>query len=161
MTQKVKPPAKELTEVGKLKYKICRENAGMTQNEACYHLGIENVETLSRYENGHNAPPDKIVASMAMLYRNKKLVKWHMRRIHPELADFIVYPDDVNNIHEMIWQIELNADSAYETMAQVKEYLRDGALCDDDITQLKEKDVPAMRRAIEGLTAVLMFMEKM
>jgi len=160
MTAKVKLQAQELTGTVKLKYKTCRENAGLTQNEACYHLGIENVETLSRYENGHVTPPDKIVKDMAMLYRNKKLVKWHMRRIHPELAEFIIYPDDVHNIHEATLQIEFHADSAYDTVSQFKEYLRDGKLCDDDVIQLKEKDVPAIKRIIEGLTAILMFVEK-
>ena len=160
MTSKVKLQEEKSTDAVKLKYKTCRENAGLTQNEACYHLGIENVETLSRYENGHSTPPDKVVKNMAMLYRNKKLVKWHMRRIHPLLAEYIPYPDDVENIHEATLQIEFHADSAYETLNQFKEYLRDGVLCDDDITQLKEKDIPAIRRIIEGLTAVLMFAEK-
>jgi hypothetical protein len=121
---------------------------------------MDNVETLSRYENGHATPPDRIVADMAILYRNKKLITWHLRRVHPDLAESIPYPDDVHNIHEATLQMEFYADSACEITDQLKEYLRDGKLCEDDIIQLKEKDIPAIKRILDGLTAVLAFVEK-
>ena len=37
----------------KLYYKICREQAGLTQEQAIVLLGIAEPATLSRYENGH------------------------------------------------------------------------------------------------------------
>lgn len=160
MTPEVKLQVQELTETVKLKYKTCRENAGLTQNEACYHLDIDYVETLSRYENGHRPIPDKVIYDMARVYRNKRLVSWHLRRIHPELAEYIPYPDEVNNIYEAALNLEFSGDTVHETERQVKENLRDGALSEDEKIRFKEQEVPKIRRAIEELTAILMFAEK-
>jgi len=87
-----------MTEYDKNMYKSCRETANLTQNEACYHLDIKDVLMLSRYENGHITPSDSLVKDMAKLYRDKNLVSWHLRRIHPDLCEYIPYPKSINSI---------------------------------------------------------------
>jgi transcriptional regulator with XRE-family HTH domain len=41
-----------MSNMGKLYYKTCREQSGLTQEHAIALLGIAEVATLSRYENG-------------------------------------------------------------------------------------------------------------
>ena len=160
MTSEVKSQTGKLTCTDKLKYQTCRENVGLTQSEACYHLDIKNVETLSRYENGHATPPDDVIYKMAILYRIKNIVTWHLRLIHPDLAEFIPYPDELHSEHEMALNLEFMADKTRELESVFKDYLRDGVLCDEEKAKLKDYDVPEIQRIIDGLTAIKMFAEK-
>ena len=66
-------PVKAIAESGNLTYKICRENANLTQNEAAYCLDIKDVSQLSRYENGHVLPPDRVVLKMASEYGDAQI----------------------------------------------------------------------------------------
>ena len=59
-------------------YKISRNNARFTQEQAAELLGVA-PRTLSDYENGHSRVPDDIVASMAEVYRCPLIVWWHLR----------------------------------------------------------------------------------
>lgn len=160
MTSEVKLQVQELTETVELKYKTCRKDVNLTQDEACYHLDIKNVETLSRYENGRIIPPIGIVKKMAILYRNKYLVTWHLRYIYPEIAEYIPYPDEVNNIYEATLKFEFLAKAANNTMQIFKNYLQDGVFSEEEKLRLKECDAPEIKRVIDGLTAIVMYAEK-
>jgi DNA-binding XRE family transcriptional regulator len=60
------------------RYKICRNNAGFTQEQAAEFLNVA-TRTLSDYENGKTTVPDTIVASMAEHYRAPVLAWWHLK----------------------------------------------------------------------------------
>ena len=59
-------------------YKISRNNAKLTQEQAAELLGI-SARTLSDYENDHTKVPDDIVAAMADVYKCPLIVWWHLR----------------------------------------------------------------------------------
>ena len=55
-------------------YKISRETAGYTQEQAAERLDI-SVRSLSAYENDEIIPPDDLVEKMVKLYNTKILGK--------------------------------------------------------------------------------------
>ena len=60
-------------------YKISRNNAGLTQEQASEALYI-STRTLSDYENNQTRPPDDIVLAMTNLYRCPLLGWWHIKQ---------------------------------------------------------------------------------
>lgn len=126
----------------KLKYKTCRELAGLTQEQAVYELDIEVVTTLSRYENGHLPVPDEIVHKMAMLYRNKDLITWHLRRRHPLFENYIPYLAEIHNDYEFALRSEFAANKLSETSESIKEYLKNDGMA--------TKAYQAVERGIRG-----------
>ena len=54
-------------------FKIARTEANLTQEVACFKLGIKEVGTLSRYENDVIIPSDEIVNKMVNHYHAKWL----------------------------------------------------------------------------------------
>lgn len=69
-------------------YKICREQAGYTQERAAELLHC-SVRTLCRYESGEIVPPNDIVTAMAGLYNNTYVVFAHVRDSSEIAAQFI------------------------------------------------------------------------
>jgi len=64
-------------------YKISRNSAGLTQEQAAEMLAEETsrplaVRTLSDYENGHTKVPDEVVAAMAKVYGCPIVVYLHV-----------------------------------------------------------------------------------
>ncbi len=78
---------------GKTVYKICRKQAGYTQENAAELLGC-SVRMLARYESGEVPVPDDIVCRMDQLYANHFLAYAHFRKssklaagLLPEVTD--------------------------------------------------------------------------
>ncbi len=67
-----------MPESGKTVYKICRKQAGYTQENAAELLGC-SVRALARYESGEAPVPDEIVCRMDELYSNHFLAYVHFR----------------------------------------------------------------------------------
>lgn len=59
-------------------YKICREQAGYTQEQAAELLGV-SVRMLCRYESGEAAVPNDVVDGMVRLYNDNYLAVAHLR----------------------------------------------------------------------------------
>lgn len=68
------------------RYKICRKNSGLTQEQATEFLHI-STRRLSDYENGE-IPPDDIVEIMAEIYKAPMLAWWHLKQ-HNKLGKFL------------------------------------------------------------------------
>lgn len=75
-----------MTDNSKLYYKTCREQAGLTQEQAAPLLGIAESTTLSKYENGHIPVSQELVAAMIKVYRTPSLAKWHVEHTNPDLV---------------------------------------------------------------------------
>ena len=103
----------------KLYYKTCREQAGLTQEQAIVLLGISEVGTLSKYENGHLPVSSALAAEMVKVYRVPSLAIWHLK-----------YGD-------MALQMELADDDISDVRKAVKSILRDGVVSGDEAVQLK------------------------
>lgn len=73
---------------GKSVYKICREQAGYTQEQAAELLHI-SVRMLCRYESGEAEVPNDIAYAMVRLYNDNFLGIDHLRRSSELAAQLI------------------------------------------------------------------------
>lgn len=67
-------------------YKICREAAGLTQEQAAEGLNC-SVRSLARYESGEQHVPDDIAYQMVVLYGSQLLAVQHLRLVSHVAAD--------------------------------------------------------------------------
>lgn len=146
-----------MTENTKLYYKTCRENAGLTQEEACFRLDISEPTTLSKYENGHLKPDQNLVDRMALLYRNARLPVWHLKHWNPALAKYIHEPKEMFSDGENVMQCEIAADELTEVYKKAKKYLKnDGVFDDEEIAKLFEK-IPKMERVLSDVSGFISY----
>jgi len=59
-------------------YKTSGKNAGITQDEAAYRIGI-STRSIIDYETGQTIPKDDIVCAMAELYNSPHLIWQHLK----------------------------------------------------------------------------------
>lgn len=148
-----------MPENGELCYKTSRKNAGLTQEEACYHLDIEDVRTLSKYENGKLKVSDSLLRRMALLYRDKILPLQHVKYLHPELAEFIPEPKELHGDGEHVLYFEFASDKLKAIKKKAKKYLSDdGKLDSDEIKKLME-EIPAIKSAINEAASFIGYIE--
>lgn len=69
-----------MPENGKSIYKICRLQAGYTQEHAAELLGC-SVRALARYESGEAVVPDPVASRMMDLYNSDYLGRVHLRQV--------------------------------------------------------------------------------
>lgn len=69
-----------MTDSVKSIYKICREQAGYTQERASELLGC-STRALARYESGDANVPDDLAYRMVRLYNSQYLAVEHLRRV--------------------------------------------------------------------------------
>lgn len=122
----------------KLYYKTCREQAGLTQEQAAYFLHID-VGTLSRYENGHLTVPADTVRTMVQIYRTPLLANWHIKYVNPELADYLPELTEPITDGDVSFQMELADDDITEVRAAIKAILRNGIITPEEAFTLKIK----------------------
>ncbi len=125
-----------MADSAKLYYKICREQAGLTQEQAAYFLHID-VGTLSRYENGHLPVPAETVKTMVQIYRTPFLANWHIKYVTPALADYLPELSEPITDGDVSFQMELADDDITEVRTAVKAILHDGIVTPEDAVTLK------------------------
>lgn len=69
-------------------YRICREQAGYTQESAAERLPC-SVRQLARYESGEAPVPDDIAYQMVVLYDSQLLAVQHLRLVSHVAADVL------------------------------------------------------------------------
>lgn len=111
----------------------------MTQEQAVVLLGISEVSTLSKYENGHLAVSPDLVAEMVKVYRTPLLASWYVRYTNPKLACYLPELSSPITDGDMALQMELADDDISEVRAAVKAILRDGIITPEEAEQLKVK----------------------
>ena len=77
-----------MPESGETIYKICRKQAGYTQERAAELLNC-SVRALARYECGETQVPDDIAYCMVRLYNSQFLAVEHLRRVSQVAAQLI------------------------------------------------------------------------
>ena len=120
----------------KLYYKTCREEASLTQEQAAALLGISEVGTLSKYENGHIPVSQELVASMIKVYRTPSLAKWHVEFTNPDLVNYLRTADKPLTDGDAMLQLELADDSITEERTALKAILRDGKVAPDELARM-------------------------
>lgn len=123
----------------KLYYKTCREQAGLTQEQAIVLLNIADVSTLSKYENGHLPVSPELAAAMVKVYRTPLLANWYVRYTNPQLAGYLPELTEPITDGDVSFQMELADDDITETRAAVKAILRDGIITPEEAETLTIK----------------------
>ena len=77
-----------MTDMDKRIYKICREQAGYTQERAAELLSC-SVQQLARYEAGASPVPDDLAYAMVGLYNSQYLAVEHLRLVSQLAASII------------------------------------------------------------------------
>lgn len=77
-----------MTDADKTIYKICREQAGYTQERAAELLSC-SVRQLARYEAGEVQVPDDLAYAMVRLYNSQYLAVEHLRLVSQLAASII------------------------------------------------------------------------
>ena len=98
-----------MAEADKFSYKNCRKRTNLTQREVCDRLNIAEIATLSNYETGKVIPPDTVVKGMAALYGEMNLIIYHLRRVHPDFAEYIPYPANIGDIQKTLAKTYLSS----------------------------------------------------
>ncbi len=147
-----------MSEQNKLYYKTCREHAGLTQEQAVILLGIPEVGTLSKYENGHLPVKSAVVAEMVKVYRTPLLASWHVRYTNPELAQYL--PDVMKPVTDgdMALQMELADDDISDVRKAVKAILRDGGVSSEEVEELK-LNAKSLREIANKILSAANYME--
>lgn len=94
----------------KLYYKTCREQAGLTQEQAIALLGISEVSTLSKYENGHLPVSPELASEMVKVYRTPLLASWYVRYTNPGLSQYLPELSALLTDGDMALQMEFADD---------------------------------------------------
>lgn len=147
-----------MSDNSKLYYKTCREQAGLTQEQAVVLLNIPEVATLSRYENGRATVPPDILASMVKVYRTPSLANWHFRYIAPGLEQCLPNVVELRTDGDMFLQIELAADSISDARMSVKATLRDGMISDEEAEMLRASAL-TLREAADKILSAAAYLE--
>ncbi|MCL2081862.1 MAG: helix-turn-helix transcriptional regulator [Oscillospiraceae bacterium] len=143
----------------KLYYKTCREQAGLTQEQAIVLLNISNAETLSRYENGHTPVSQDLVASMVKVYRTPLLANWHVRYVNPDLAQYLPEIENPITDGDAAFQMEYVEDDIRIVREAVKAIFRDGVVTAEEAVRLKVKASMLRGIANKALSAAI-YLEK-
>jgi len=116
-------------------YKLCRETARITQEQAAELLHI-SPRTLSDYENGHTKVPDDIVSAMADHYNSPLLAWWHLKHCSI-LGKFL--PDlQMPQTHgDMAFQLWMAQNDLVPTVKDVMEIVGSG-LCNETSKGFKD-----------------------
>lgn len=122
-------------------YQSCRENAGLTQEQASEKLYVSK-RTLQNYESGSNVP-DEVVLNMVEVYNTPLLAWWHMKHTNP-LGKFlpeIVLPKTEG---DMAFQTILSQDEVDYIVNTMKKIMFDGKIDHYEIPDL-EKCINVMK----------------
>lgn len=115
-------------------YRIGRELAGLTQEQAASQLGC-SVRRLSDYENEHR-PPDDIVRRMVETYRIPALAYWHFKN-NTHLGEYLPDIYTPQTCGDMGFMVVLSSDDLSEALMIVKEVLADGRIDPSEHGSLK------------------------
>ena len=121
----------------KLYYKTCSEQSGMTQEQAISLLGIAEVSTLSRYENGHAPVTQNLVAAMVKVYRTPSLAWWYVRHSNPDLLPYLPEPPKLITDGDMMLRLELASDEMAAVRCTLKAILKDGVVDCEELESMK------------------------
>lgn len=126
-----------MTNSTKLYYKTCREQSGLTQEQAVLLLGIAETSTLSKYENGHLSVSQELAAAMVKAYRTPTLAWWYVRHTLPDLAPYLQESPPLVTDGDMMLHLELSQDDMSEIRGLLKNILRDGRVSPEEAEDLK------------------------
>ncbi len=142
----------------KLYYKTCREQAGLTQEQAIALLGISEVGTLSKYENGHLPVSPELASEMVKVYRTPLLASWYVRYTNPGLSQYLPELSTLLTDGDMALQMEFADDDITDVRMAIKAILRDGSVSQEEAAQLK-LNAQTLRDIANKILSAAIFLE--
>lgn len=127
-------------------YRICREQAGLTKEQAAEGLNC-SVRQLSRYEAGEAPVPDDIAYQMVVLYDSQLLKVQHLRLVSHVAADLLPPIAEVNLSAASLMLINRATELAdnYRRMMQIAE--------DDRIDEQERLDYQIIQQNVRAVIA--------
>lgn len=148
-----------MTETGKTTYKICREQAGYTQERAAELLPC-SVRALARYESGEVRVPDDMAYRMVRLYNSQFLAAEHLRQVSVLAADLIPPVEDVTLQTAAIRIVNRVAEFVSKNRtAQLLQIAEDGVISDAE-QPLFQEIVADLEELVKVFTEVRLTGEK-
>ena len=132
------------------RYKMCRNNAGLTQEQAAELLHVA-PRTLSDYENG-KTPPDDIVAAMAEIYKSPLLAWWHLKH-HSILGKFLPEITPPQTHGDMAFQLICAHEDLESAVMTVRQIVKNKKIC-EETGQMCDNTKHDFKRAVDGLRQV-------
>lgn len=127
-------------------YRTCREQAGLTQEQAAEGLNC-SVRQLARYEAGEAPVPDDIAYQMVVLYDSQLLEVQHLRLVSHVAADLLPPIVEVNLSMASLALINRATELAdnYRRMMQIAE--------DDRIDDQERPDYQIIQKNVRAVIA--------
>lgn len=127
-------------------YRTCREQAGLTQEQAAESLNC-SVRQLARYEAGEAPVPDDIAYQMVVLYDSQLLEVQHLRLVSQVAADLLPPIVEVNLSMASLVLINRATELAdnYRRMMQIAE--------DDRIDDQERPDYQIIQKNVRAVIA--------
>lgn len=127
-------------------YRTCREQAGLTQEQAAEGLNC-SVRQLARYEAGEAPVPDDIAYQMVVLYDSQLLEVQHLRLVSQVAADLLPPIVEVNLSMASLVLINRATELAdnYRRMMQIAE--------DDRIDDQERPDYQIIQKNVRAVIA--------
>ena len=127
-------------------YRTCREQAGLTQEQAAEGLNC-SVRQLARYEAGEAPVPDDIAYQMVVLYDSQLLEVQHLRLVSQVAADLLPPIVEVNLSMASLALINRATELAdnYRRMMQIAE--------DDRIDDQERPDYQIIQKNVRAVIA--------
>jgi transcriptional regulator with XRE-family HTH domain len=141
---------------GDNRYKLSRNNAKFTQEQAAEMLGVA-PRTLSDYENERARVPDDVVAAMADVYNCPLLAWWHLKN-HSVLGKFlpdVQMPVTNGDAAFQLWQAQNSLVPAVKDIMEIMS----GELCEDKSNDLK-KNMERIEQVRAALASVTLYVQK-
>ncbi|MDR1572382.1 MAG: helix-turn-helix transcriptional regulator [Clostridiales Family XIII bacterium] len=135
-------------------YKICRNNAGLTQEQASEKLHIA-LRTLSSYENGETPVNDKMVAAMVELYKSP-LLAWRHLKETSELGKYLPEVIMPQTNGDMAFQMILAQDDLKPVVDEIKRIMSDGKVGDDEMAAFDES-IEMVKQVNAKLLSVIIY----
>ena len=139
------------------RYKVCRETAGLTQEQAAEVLHV-SVRQLSDYENSKQRVPDEMVSSMAEQYNAPLLAWYHLKYNHP-LGKFLPDLQEPRTNGDMAFQAILAKDELDPAVDDIKKIVSDGIVDESEQAAFREC-IKRMRDVNGKIFSVVIYAEK-
>jgi transcriptional regulator with XRE-family HTH domain len=138
-------------------YKICRINAGLTQEQAAELLHVA-PRTLSGYETGEAPVHDKTVAAMVEAYKSP-LLAWRHLKENSELGRFL--PDVImpQTNGDMAFQLILAQDDLTPAVNEIKRIMADGRIDEEEQSDF-ERSIELVKQVNAKLFSVIIYAGK-
>jgi transcriptional regulator with XRE-family HTH domain len=138
------------------RYKICRENAGLTQEQAAELLYV-SARQLSDYENGRARVSDEMTAGMARAYNAPLLAWWHVKQ--GPLGGFFPEIQTPKTNGDMAFQIILANGELDKAETEIRQILSDGVIGEDEREQY-DGCIQTIKDVNGKLTSVIVYSEQ-